>query len=101
MLIKTTSGVELGGAVSASSTKDSVTCVKINSSYRIKFRFRCALNPGVYFINSGVVGDVENDEKYLHRLLDAAMFRVQSEPDNLVTGIVDFGCFPEIQFIHE
>jgi len=101
MLIKTTSGVELGGAVSANSTKDSVACIKMNSNYRIKFRFRCALNSGVYFINSGVVGDEDDEEKYLHRLLDAAMFRVHSEPDSLVTGIIDFDCFSEIQVTHE
>jgi lipopolysaccharide transport system ATP-binding protein len=30
-------------------------------------------------------------------LVDAAMFRVLPEIENLATGIVDFGCCPEIK----
>lgn len=97
MLIKTISGVELGGGVSASSIRDSLTYVQAGSRYRVEFRFRCTLNPGVYFLNAGVVGDVNGSETYLYRLIDAAMFRVISEKENLATGIVDFGCFPELE----
>ena len=97
MLIKTTSGVELGGGASANSPRDSLACVEAGSSYRVEFHFRCALNPGVYFLNAGVVGDVDGSETYLHRLIDIAMFRVQPDTENLATGIVDFGCYPEIE----
>ncbi|MGQ5711026.1 ABC transporter ATP-binding protein [Desulforudis sp. DRI-14] len=97
MLIKTISGVELGGGVSANSIKDSLAYVEAGSSYRVEFRFRCALNPGVYFLNAGVVGDVNGAETYLHRLIDIAMFRVMPDTENLATGIVDFGCFPELE----
>lgn len=101
MLIKTTSGVELGGGASSGSVKDSLAFVKAGSSYRVEFRFRCALNPGVYFLNAGVVGDVDGSETYLHRMIDIAMFRVQPDVDSLSTGIVDFGCFPEIELQQE
>ncbi len=97
MLIKTTSGVELGGGVSANSPRESLAYVGAGSSYRVEFRFRCALNAGVYFLNAGVVGDVNGSETYLHRLIDIAMFRVQPDTGNLATGIVDFGCYPEIE----
>jgi lipopolysaccharide transport system ATP-binding protein len=97
MLIKTTSGVELGGGVSASSVRDSLAYVKAGSIYRVEFRFHCALNPNVYFLNAGVVGDVDGNETYLHRLTDFAMFRVQPDTENLATGIVDFGCYPELE----
>ncbi len=97
MLIKTTSGVELGGGASASSSRDSLAFVEAGSNYRVEFRFRCALNPGVYFLNAGVVGDVDGSETYLHRLVDIAMFRVQPDTENLATGIVDFGCYPELE----
>lgn len=97
MLIKTTSGVELGGGASANSPRDSLAYVEAGSSYRVEFHFRCALNPGVYFLNAGVVGDVDGSETYLHRLIDIAMFRVQPDMENLATGIVDFGCYPEIE----
>jgi len=96
MLIKTTSGVELGGGVSASGARDSLDYVAAGSNYRLEFRFCCALNSGVYFLNTGVVGDVDGSETYLHRIVDIAMFRVQANPENLATGIVDFGCYPEI-----
>ena len=99
MLIKTTSGIALGGGVSASSPRDACTYVRAGSVYRVEFYFHCALNPGIYFLNAGVVGDFDGQETYLHRLIDAAMFRVQPDADNLATGIVDFGCHPEVELL--
>jgi len=101
MLIKTTSGVELGGGVSANSPRESLSYVEAGSNYRVVFRFRCALNPGVYFLNAGVVGDVDGSETYLHRLIDIAMFRIVPVEESLATGIVDFGCYPEIELLLE
>jgi lipopolysaccharide transport system ATP-binding protein len=97
MLIKTTSGMELGGGVSASTGRDSLAYVVAGSDYRVEFRFCCTLNPGVYFLNAGVVGDVDGSETYLHRMIDIAMFRVQPDTGSLATGIVDFSCYPEIE----
>jgi lipopolysaccharide transport system ATP-binding protein len=99
MLIKTTSGVELGGGASASSSRESLVYVAAGSVYRVEFRFRCILNPGVYFLNAGVVGMMDDTETFLHRVIDVAMFRVQPDTDNLATGIVDFGCYPEIELL--
>lgn len=101
MLIKTISGVELGGGVSASTPRDSISVISAGSEYRVEFRFRCSLNPGVYFLNAGVVGDVDGSETYLHRLVDIAMFRVHPIKDNVATGIVDFDCFPEIELMQK
>ena len=97
MLIKTISGLELGGGASASSPGDAIACVDARSTYRVEFRFRCTLNPSVYFLNAGVLGDVAGSETYLHRWIDVAMFRVQPDTVNLSTGIVDFDCYPEIE----
>lgn len=99
MLIKTITGVELGGGSSASSAQDSLAFVETGSVYRIEFEFRCALNPGVYFLNAGVLGDVNGSETYLHRFIDVAMFRVMPDTRSLTTGIVDFGCHPRIQLL--
>ena len=96
MLIKTMSGVELGGGVSASSPGYALDEVKAGSVYQVTFSFRCCLNPGVYFLNAGVVGELDGSEVYLHRLLDIAMFRVLQVENNLSTGIVDFDCTSEI-----
>jgi lipopolysaccharide transport system ATP-binding protein len=97
MLIKTVSGVELGGGVSAAGVGDSIAIVEAGAVYRVAFRFRCALNPGVYFLNAGFVGDIDGTEGYLHRLVDAAMFRVLPETKSLSSGTVDFGCVPTVE----
>jgi len=97
MLIKTVSGVELGGGVSASSMRNSLPFVLAGSVYRIEFRFCCTLNAGVFFLNAGVVGVADESEIFLHRLVDIAMFRVQPDTESLSTGIVDFNCYPEIE----
>jgi lipopolysaccharide transport system ATP-binding protein len=97
MLIKTTSGLELGGGVTACSPRESIPFVNAGSVYRVRFRFRCSLNPGVYFLNCGVVGDVNGTQTYLHRLIDISMFRVLPISGNLITAIIDFGCDPEIE----
>jgi lipopolysaccharide transport system ATP-binding protein len=96
MLIKTITGIELGGGTSASSPRDSLAFVEAGTTYRVEFRFHCSLNPGVYFLNAGVNGDVEGNEIFLHRMIDIAMFRVLPDSGNLATGIVDFGCYPEL-----
>lgn len=44
-----------------------------------------------------MVGSVESNETFLHRLIDVAMFRVIADTGNLATGIVDFGCLSEIE----
>lgn len=102
MLIKTTSGVELGGAASAASNRTSLPFVTAGSVYDIEFEFVCRLNAGIYFLNAGVVGDLNGSETYLHRLIDVAMFRVISESSNLSTGLVDFDCVPRVEEVeHE
>lgn len=98
MLIKTTSGVELGGAVSSTVNK-SIPFVSAGSNLNVSFEFNCTLNVGTYFLNAGVVGDVDGNESYLHRLLDVAMFRVVPEGDDLATGIVDFSCSPKVEIL--
>lgn len=97
MLIKTTTGVELGGGVTASSCRTSLPYVTSGSVFNVQFNFTCQLNAGVYFLNAGVVGDLNGNETYLHRLIDVAMFRVMSDNDSLVTGIIDFSCTPNVE----
>lgn len=98
MLIKTISGLELGGGESGTSSRDSLAYVEAGSSYRVEFRFNANLNAGVYFMNAGVIGQSGNEEGgYLHRLVDIAMFRILPDSNNYATAIVDFGCIPEIE----
>lgn len=92
MMIKSLGGVELGGSTSASRLQDSVTAVSNNTQMQVEFKFHCNLNPGTYFMNAGVVGLIEEGETYLHRLIDACMFRVLPVMDNIATGPVSFKC---------
>jgi lipopolysaccharide transport system ATP-binding protein len=88
MLIKTISGFELAGASLKGSTQ-SVKYVEAGTTIVVKFQFQCLLNPGVYFLNAGVVGTVDGDLTYLDRCVDVAMFRVQSCTESCGNGIVD------------
>jgi len=95
MLIKTVSGFELGGAVSAPPSRG-LDCVEAGSRLTVRFQFRCLLVAGTYFLNAGVVGTVDATETFLHRVIDVAMMRVMPEPHALCTGLVDFCAEPEV-----
>ncbi|MBW4554987.1 MAG: ABC transporter ATP-binding protein [Trichormus sp. ATA11-4-KO1] len=97
MLIKTVSGLELGGAVSHT-TCQPIEYLDKGAIVEVEFKFNCLLQPGVYFLNAGVVGNVDGSEQFLDRHIDIAMFRVQPENDNLATGIIDFCIEPDISF---
>jgi len=96
MLIKTTSGLELGGAISAPSIDQSIPFVEAGSEMSVEFSFNCHLNPGVYFLNAGVLGLCGNEETFLHRRIDAIAFRVVPQAASTSTEIVDFGCKPSV-----
>jgi len=89
MLIKTVTGIEVGGSAT-SSIEESIGIVSKDSQYEVTFTFVCSLNPGVYFLNAGAKGVIDSDEIYLHRILDAIMIKVMREDRQKSTGIVDF-----------
>lgn len=89
MLIKTTSGFELGGAASHS-LSTGIDQIEEGTVINVEFKFTCSLFPSVYFLNNGVLGVIDEEEVYLHRCVDALMFRVQPETDLLGTSLVDF-----------
>ncbi|HBE16934.1 MAG TPA: ABC transporter ATP-binding protein [Cyanobacteria bacterium UBA11149] len=95
MLIKTVSGFELGGGISHP-TGDGVSCIESGTVVKVEFKFSCRILPGVYFVNAGVLGIVNGSQTYMDRLIDAAMFRVQTEEDLLVNTIVDFNIEPSV-----
>lgn len=97
MLIKTVSGVELGGGDSAPHLGTGLPLVKAGSVFEVSFEFNCRLNAGVYFVNAGVSGDSDGARVFLHRLVDAVMFRVKYEEASFSTAIVDFSCAPNIK----
>jgi len=53
--------------------------------------------PGTYFVNAGVLAQREDEEVYLHRILDALMFKILPEEANRITGIADLSGEERIQ----
>ena len=96
MVIKTLSGVEIGGAVTSSNITNSLRFIPAKTRLEIEFTFRCIVNTGIYFLNAGVLGNVGRGDLYLHRLIDACAFRVTDLQD-CASAIVDFGCVSEIR----
>jgi len=93
MMIRTISGLELGGCASAVHGQG-LDLVDAGSEVSVAFRFRCLLAPGTYFLNAGVLGRLVEEEVFLDRQVDAAMFRVMPDTERLATGIVDFDMEP-------
>lgn len=89
MLIKTVTGLEIGGAIYPSVSKY-ITEVAEGKNVSVSFQFKCLLNPAVYFMNAGIQGENGNTFGYLHRLIDTLVFRVLSDTGLESTGIVDF-----------
>jgi lipopolysaccharide transport system ATP-binding protein len=88
MMIRTTTGAEIGGTAT-SHMYDAIARVPAGHRFEVSFRFRCALAPGVYFLNAGALGDIGMGEEFLDRRMDVAMFRVMHTGKRLVTGFVD------------
>jgi lipopolysaccharide transport system ATP-binding protein len=85
MLIKTVTGIELGGR----QTSDKLLEVIAGDTTEVSFQFSCQLVPGIYFLNAGVLGEVDGAEVFLDRLIDAVQFRVLPI-EFYQTGTVDF-----------
>ena len=95
MLIKTVSGLELGGGSFTASSQE-ISEIEPETIIIVKFRFKCLFNPGVYFLNAGVSGLVDGHFTFLSRHIDAAMFRVQPEISSYGTGMVDLLVEPSL-----
>lgn len=100
MLIRTVSGLELGGGVS-SLPAEAIEAVSAGEEYEVRFYFRCLLAPGMYFLNAGALGVIDETEEFLDRQVDAAMFRVMADPRRLSTALVDFDVRPELARVTE
>jgi len=89
MMIKTVSGLELGGAATAPDGARGAI-VASGQGMRVRFKFRAALASGAYFVNAGVTALEQEGETYLDRIIDALMFRVLQDTERMATGTIDF-----------
>jgi lipopolysaccharide transport system ATP-binding protein len=63
--------------------------VPADATIEVRFRIRCLLNPGTYFLNAGCLADTGVMEEYIDRRVDAAMFRVMPDQSIRATALVD------------
>jgi lipopolysaccharide transport system ATP-binding protein len=88
MMIKSITGIEIAGAVSAPS-QNAIEIVDAGKTYSLRYGFDCDLAGGTYFMNAGVLGRIGEEETYLDRRIDVLMFRVMASSDRMSTGWVD------------
>jgi lipopolysaccharide transport system ATP-binding protein len=101
MLIKTITGLELGGA-GWPLPSEAEPVVEAGETALVQWKFRCLLLPDPYFLNAGVLGMVDGKETYLDRIIDAIAIRVQQERGLFATTIVDFAIEPcEVNFLQK
>lgn len=93
MLIKTISGIEIAGSVSHAEG-EGMDYIEAGQVVQVRFRFQNLFSPQTYFMNAGVLGWVDGQEAFLHRILDAIMFRIDPFPANRATGYVDLAVQP-------
>jgi lipopolysaccharide transport system ATP-binding protein len=95
MMIKTITGLELGGAATAPNPASGML-VSAGQRLQARFRFHAMLAAGVYFMNAGVTAAGPEGETYLDRIIDVLMFRVTHDADRMATGTVDFHVLPDL-----
>jgi lipopolysaccharide transport system ATP-binding protein len=88
MMLKLPTGFEFSGQVSHGPGLG-IEAIPAGGRARVRFPFLALLVPGVYFGNAGVLGLVGDEERYLHRILDAVIFRVEATSPRHATGRID------------
>lgn len=99
MLIKSMKGQELGGGRTLP-WDQFIERVEAGQHYRVRFVFQALLMPGVYFLNAGVEGRLDDKRAYVHRIMDAVAFRVVAEKELLPTGTMDFLIEPTMELLN-
>jgi len=89
MKLKTKAGFELT-AVSSFLDKNLLIDSKKGECYMIEHVFTCRLLAGYYFMNAGVsTHPVEDKMSFLNRIIDAYIFKVESNKDSIIKGIIN------------
>ncbi len=91
-LIRTRSGLDLGGAWSAILPQDCIQAVAAGDAADVEFEFECRLHPGDYQISLSVFARDGRLEYALHGLIGAIAFRVEEISDDRSALHVDFSC---------
>lgn len=85
-LIKQKNGTPLGGGAFPGKQ---TFIPSLSGTHKVNIYFRCELNAGEYFLNCGVLADIDSKADYAHRILDACMIKV-IEANSQITSSVNF-----------
>lgn len=101
MMLKLPTGFELGGQASHP-PRTGIDFLEAGTIAQVRFPFETHLAPGVYFLNAGVLGLYHGVVEYLHRVLDAEIFRIEPDGPARTTGIVNLsgGAETDIVLVH-
>lgn len=99
-VFKTLTGVELGGTTLRSPDL-AIPLARSGQTARVTIQFRCLMNPGTYLANAGVLAIESDSEIYLHRVVDALVFRVLPPKEHFHSCYVDFDFRPRVLLLSE
>jgi lipopolysaccharide transport system ATP-binding protein len=100
MLIKTLTGIELGGATTALGFQG-IPRVVAGTTLTVEFTFTANLTAGTYFLNAGVLGMIDEAEVYLDRKVELGVCKILPEENALTTALVDFHITPHVHVHNE
>jgi lipopolysaccharide transport system ATP-binding protein len=95
MMVRSISGIELFGMASHP-YGSAIPLVAAGSVLSVEFGLVASMLPGTYFLNAGCGGCIDGEgESFMHRILDAAMFRVElPATDRRLSGFFDISDEP-------
>jgi lipopolysaccharide transport system ATP-binding protein len=96
MLIKTVSGLGLGGK-NYPIRELGVEQVRKGEKLRVRYAFKAIMNQGNYFFNCGVNSMNHGIRTVHHRIMDAYLVKVIKPEDDFASGMIDFG----LEFTYE
>ncbi|UQG60146.1 ABC transporter ATP-binding protein [Marinobacter sp. M3C] len=90
IMIKTREGLGLFGTDTSELAQFSGRTFQEGELVTLRYDIGNAFAPGVYYINCGVRDDRSNEPVFLHRRLDAVLFRVRSDENTTVkSGLIN------------
>jgi lipopolysaccharide transport system ATP-binding protein len=86
MLLRTRDGVDVAAPTSKREGVE-ISPIPAGMVLEVTFSLRLNIVPGTYFLNAGVSSLINGELTYLHRLVDACMFRVLAPDTREMVGI--------------
>jgi lipopolysaccharide transport system ATP-binding protein len=96
MMIKTREGVALYGTDTSKIDRFN-RHFNANEVVHARFALKGMLAPGTYYINCGLRDDGQDSVQFIHRRVDAAIFRITaSQMTTTLTGLIDMSSVIEL-----